>query len=375
MTTDRYTRKKVPNVVHVVPSLFGDDRGIVGGAERYAFELARFMARRVPTQLVSFGKRPEQWKEQELDVRVLGHSHYVRSQPANPISSELPKALRGADVVHVHQQHIVASTVSAALARLRGQRVFVSDLGGGGWDISGYVSTDRWYHGHLHISSYSRRICGQEANPRSHVIFGGVDTEKFTPDTTVERTGSVLFVGRLLAHKGIDVLIDSIDDGLRLEVIGRPYDEAYLRLLKERAAGKNVTFRHDANDDDLVAAFRRSACIVLPSVYRDVFGNITNVPELLGQTLLEGMACGIPAVCSNVASMPEVVIDGLTGFVVPPNDSESLRARLHVLVDEVAQREAMGNAARLHVLERFTWPAVVDRCLNIYAGKDTGGAS
>ena len=52
------------------------------------------------------------------------------------------------------------------------------------------------------------------------------------------------------------------------------------------------------------------------------------MPELLGQTLIEGMACGTPAICTDVASMPEVVEDGVTGFVVPPNDPAYLGAKL-----------------------------------------------
>lgn len=373
--TDRETPASIRSVVHVVPTLFGTARGIVGGAERYAFELARFMSRRVPTTLVSFGERSEQWTEENLTIRVLGRSHRVAGQRSNPFSWELTDALRGADVVHVHQQHVLASSVSAILARLRGQRVFATDLGGGGWDVSGYVSTDRWYHGHLNINAYSRRTFGQDLNVRAHVILGGVDTEKFSPDSSSARTGNVLFVGRLLAHKGIDVLIDAIDDGLSVEIIGHPYDDEYLKLLEKRSVRKNVIFRHNVTDDELVAAYRRSACIVLPSVYRDVFGNTTAVPELLGQTLLEGMSCGIPAVCSDVASMPEIVTHGVTGFVVAPNDPASLRYRLHSLVYDPKQSLVMGRAARADVLDRFTWPAVVERCLAIYAGQVGGGTS
>lgn len=364
--SDLPRRRTRPNVVHVVPALFGDDAGIVGGAERYAFELARYMAEIVPTTLVSFGDRREARVEQKLKVQLLGGSRRVRGQLGNSFSWELPAALRDADVVHVHQQHVVASSVSAAVARLRGKRVFVSDLGGGGWDVSSYVSTDRWYHGHLHISSYSRKIFGHEANPRAHVIYGGVDTKKFAPDPSVEGAGTVLFVGRLLAHKGIDVLIDALAEGMRLEIIGRPYNEAYLKVLKERAVGKDVTFRHGVSDDELVEAYQRSVCIVLPSVYRDVFGNTTAVPELLGQTLLEGMACGLPAVCTDVASMPEIVVDGVTGYVVPQNDAETLRNRLVEIVEDRPRSAAMGRAARADVVDRFTWPGVVDRCLEIY---------
>ena len=114
-------------------------------------------------------------------------------------------------------------------------------------------------------------------------------------------------------------------------------------------------------------AYRRSLCVVLPSVYDDMYGGRSLVPELLGQTLLEGMACGIPAVCTDVASMPEVVVDGATGFVVPPNAPQQLWARLKWLRENPEQARRMGEVARRHVLEKFTWPLVVDRCLEAYA--------
>jgi glycosyltransferase involved in cell wall biosynthesis len=91
------------------------------------------------------------------------------------------------------------------------------------------------------------------------------------------------------------------------------------------------------------------------------------VPELLGQTLLEGMACGTPAICTNVASMPEVVEDGSTGFVVPPNDPSALREKLCWLREHSAEVNALGRAGRQRVLERFTWNNVVARCLDEYS--------
>ena len=133
------------------------------------------------------------------------------------------------------------------------------------------------------------------------------------------------------------------------------------------AAGKAVTFRHSCNDQELVAAYQNALCVVLPSVYKDMYGAETRVPELLGQTLLEGMACGIPAICTDVASMPEIVQDGVNGFVVPPNNPAAIADKLRWLRAHPVQRRAMGAAARKRVLETFTWPRVVERCMEIYA--------
>jgi glycosyltransferase involved in cell wall biosynthesis len=254
-------------VIHLVPALFGAG-GVVGGAERYALELARAMATAVPTTLVSFGPERREETVGALRIRVLGRPWHVRGQRSNPVSTRLFAALGPATVVHCHQQHVLSSSLAALFCRFTRRKVFVSDLGGGGWDVSGYLSTDAWYHGHLHISQYSRRVFGHAEHPRAHVILGGVDTQRFCPDPGAERTAAVLYVGRLLPHKGIDYLIEGLPDGMELTVIGPPADARYLEDLRRLAAGKAVTFRHEVGDAELVRAYQSAGCIVLPSVYR-----------------------------------------------------------------------------------------------------------
>src|ERR1700682_4596598 len=184
---------KTVRVLHIAPSIFGSG-GVMGGAERYALELARHMADEAPTRLVSFGEEDRHETIGRLSLRVIGNPWYVKGQRTNPLTLSLFSELQGADVVHCHQQHVLASSLAALACRLSRRRVFVSDHGGGGWDISAYCSTDRWYLGHLHVSNYSRAVFGHEDQPWAHVIFGGVDTAKFTPDRRVERDGTVLFV-------------------------------------------------------------------------------------------------------------------------------------------------------------------------------------
>jgi glycosyltransferase involved in cell wall biosynthesis len=352
-------------VVHIVPALFGPD-GLVGGAERYALELARHMADAVPTTLVSFGERAREERIGALDVVVLGEPTYIRGQRANPFDIEVFRVLKDADVVHCHQQHVVVSSVVAAWCRLVGKRVVVSDLGGGGWDISAFVSTDRWFHRHLHISEYSRQVFGQAQMARACVIGGGVDIAKFSPDPNVPRDGGALFVGRLLPHKGVCDLIRAVSRDEPLTIVGPQPDWEMKTQLVSLAMGKAVTFKHGLDDRALVDEYRRALCIVLPSVYRTDDGRETKVPELLGQTLLEGMACEAPAICTNVASMPEIVIDGVTGFIVPPNNPQELAVRLNWLREHPTTVRKMGLAGRERVLTHFTWPRVVSRCLEAY---------
>ena len=376
---DRSKLNAEPRVLHIIPRMLGRTDGVMGGAERYALELARHMADEVPTSLVCFGNGEETHERVgRLDIHVIGNPWCVRGQRDNPMSLRLWNDLRKAQVVHCHQQHILASSFAAAVCRLTGRKVFVSDLGGGGWDISAYISTDPWYHGHLHISEYSRTIYGHANRLRAHVILGGVDTEKFSPNPSIGRKARVLFVGRLMPHKGVDDLINALPPDLELEVIGQPYDERYVADLRRLAEGKRVVFRSDCDDASLVEAYRSAICVVLPSVYRTMYGMESKIPELLGQTLLEGMSCETPAICTNVASMPEVVENGVTGFIVPPNDPQALRDKLMWIRERPDQSRAMGRAGRLRVLQKFTWGTVVRRCLELYrsAGKtETGDTS
>lgn len=324
------------------------------------------MAEEVPTRLVTFGDRERSDKVGNLEVRVIGSPWYVRGQRTNPVAWPIVAEVLQADVVHCHQQHILMSSTAAAVCRLTGRRVFATELGGGGWDISAYLSTDRWFHGHLHISEYSRAIYGHAGKPYARVILGGVDSDRFTPDPAAPRGATPLFVGRLLPHKGIADLIAALPPNMPLDIVGPRNGGGTLETLKSQAEGKSVRFRHDLDDSMLIDAYRRALCVVLPSVYRSGTNGTTKVPELLGQTLLEAMACGTPVICTRVASMPEVVDDGKTGFIVEPGDREMLAARLRWFEANPQAAAQMGAEGRRTVLERFQWPHVVRRCLNAY---------
>lgn len=305
-------------------------------------------------------------RDGNLEVRVIAGAWHVRGQRTNPFTAAvLPEILR-ADVVHCHQHHILMSSAAAAACRLTGRRVFATDLGGGGWDVSAYVSTDRWFHAHLHISEYSRRISQHEGKPWARVILGGVDTAKFSPGAAELRTNRALFVGRLLPHKGVAHLIAALPHSVALDIVGPLNTTGAIETLKTQAAGKSIAFHHDLDDEALVQKYRQALCLVLPSVYRTANGAHTDVPELLGQTLLEAMACATPVICTRVASMPEIVDDGVTGFIVEPGDHAALRARLEWLAAHPDEAAAIGTAARATVHARFRWHDVVQRCLDAY---------
>jgi len=358
----------LPHVLHVSAAAFADDNVFFGGAERYVVELARAMARKVPTTLLTFGASPRRGNDGPLVTRTMRNWINFRRFRFDPINPFLFSAIGKADVVHVHQTYTMISSYSAILGKAMRRPVFTTDLGGGGYGLHRVTDTRDWFTQHLHVSQFARRLAGHDGVTNARVIYGGVDPERFHPNPSVPRTNDVVIVSRLLPHKGINYLIDAIEGSIRLRVIGRPYRHAaaYRKLLIERAAGKNVIFDEHCDDTGLLRAYQGALCVVTASVYRSVFGAYHPNTELLGLALLEGMACGRPGIATNVASLPELVEDGVTGFIVPPNDPLALREKIQWLITHRAEADRMGEAARQSVLRLFTWDAAADKCLKAY---------
>lgn len=346
-------------ILLTAPALFHPQGGILGGAERYVYEFAKNLADREPTRLLTFGK-PDLFREGKLEIKVI-QGRKVRGQEFNPFSLSLLSEMRDARLIHCFQKHIVASSFLAAMGRVIGKPVFVTDLGGGGWDISAYISTNGWFKGELHISEYSKSL--GETQP-STVVGGGVDTEKFYPDSTIERK-EFLFVGRLFPHKGVDTLIEAATRDTPVHILGTAPDSKYLNHLRALAQDKPVRFTFAASDEQLHHSYCASKAIVLPSRKVDCYGNRTEVPELLGQTLLEGMACETPAIGSRVASIPEIIDHGESGFLFDEGNSDQLREKLLALLEDTKVTE-MGRAARSRIEAKFLWDTVISRSLNAY---------
>jgi glycosyltransferase involved in cell wall biosynthesis len=268
------------------------------------------------------------------------------------------------DVVHCICYGTLVADLAILASRVLLKRVFITDVGGrGSWSLVRYGDIFRFASGLLPLSEFSSRSFPGTRPPRK-VIYGGVDTRRFAPGKANRQ--QVLYVGRLLPHKGIDYLIDALLPEWSMTVVGRPYDPAYFDTLKNLAEGKNVQFRVNASDEEVAAEMGRSAVAVLPSVLTASRGSSHPLTELLGLTVLEAMASETPVVCTTVASLPEIVENGVTGLLVPPNDSNALYLAIdRILSDEKSARD-MGRAGRRRVLHRFTWGHVAETCLRAY---------
>lgn len=355
-------------VVHVAPTAFGND-GLFGGGERYPLALARALAKQAECELVTFGTRPGVTREPSgLTIRVLRPLARLHGHPAHPVALGLPRALRGADVVHTHHLRSASSRLAAVAARTRGQRLVVTDhgLGGGGW----LGMLPRLFERFLTVSEYSAATLGVPPS-RTRLIYGGADPARFAPDPASSGSG-VLFVGRLTPHKGLDRLIQALPAGAHLTVAGSTGhdrhvpEREYPALLARLAEGRRVTFTGPVPEADLPALYRRAAVLAMPSVHETCYGRRVAISELLGLAALEAMASGLPVVASRVGGLPEIVRDGETGFLVEPGDVDALRGRLALLLENPVLADRMGQAGRELVLERFTWAACAERCLGAY---------
>ncbi|MGH8823741.1 MAG: glycosyltransferase family 4 protein [Jiangellaceae bacterium] len=355
-------------VVHVVPTPFGD-AGLYGGGERYPLELARSMAGQVSCELVTFAAQPRVVHEAGgLTIRVLRPVATLFGHPAHPLALGLPRALRGADIVHTHQLRSTPSRLAALAGHVHDQRLVNTDHGLGGGDWLGVLP--RLFDRFLTVSEYSARTLRAPA-ARTRVIYGGADPDRFTPGGPSDRQG-VLFVGRMTPHKGLDRLIRALPTGATLTVAGsaghdlRPPESGYPALLARLTEGHAVRFAGPVPDSDLPALFHGAAVLALPSVEHTCYGRRVQISELLGLSVLEAMASGLPVVASRVGGVPEIVLDGETGFLVSPGDVDELHDRLALLLGDPALAVDMGRRAREVVLERFTWEHCAARCLAAY---------
>jgi glycosyltransferase involved in cell wall biosynthesis len=355
-------------IAYVTP-LYFDEQSCLGGGERYPLNLALGVVHAssgtCQVELVSYGDRP---LRRELRPGVSLRVIRAANRPKHPldfVSWELAAVIAEADLVHFHSAFARSCEMGLLLAKQQRKPICVTDHGG-------FSSSLGLNLGHLELadriisnSAFGGSIYYWKGRP-VEVVRGGVDADAFTPPPPGRRMprDRVLFVGRLLPHKGIDHLIAAMPAGLPLTVCGRPYDPPHYRNLLWKAEGKRVEFITDADDAAVLELYRRAWVTVLPSVYQDSYGDTYVVPELMGFTLLESMACGTPVICSRVGGMPEYVRDGETGFIFDTPDE--LTERLRRLASNTGLAEAMGARARQVVEDEFTLKVAGRKMLEIY---------
>jgi len=351
-------------VTHVAPSGFGSG-GLWGGGERYALSLASAMSELVPTRLIVFGTRLVRYRVGDLEICELPIRLRWKGGSVNPLSEQLALYAARTRLVHVHQYHSVLTNLLLVMGRLLRRDVFVTDHGGASYNYADRFELHRLVSGLLPVSRFSAGFFPQLADRTSAPLLGGADLALFHPGAE-QRQRQVVYVGRLLPHKGVDVLLRAVDASIPLRIFGRPYDESYRADLYRLAESKDVVFNHAASDDEIAHAYRTSRIAVLPSVYKSSDGASHPWPELLGLTLIEAMASGTPVIASRVGGVPEIVDHGRTGYLVEPNDPRELGTRIADLLDSPSW-EAMSAAAVAVTHDELNWNRVAQHCLTTYS--------
>lgn len=182
----------------------------------------------------------------------------------------------------------------------------------------------------------------------------------------------LLYVGRFTEVKRIGLLVRAFADAQRrtaarpalVIVGGHPGEwEGEHPLEAIDAAGARDVFLAGWHDhDELPSLLAAGDAIVLPSVR-----------EQFGQVLVEGMACGLPAIAADAFGPAEIVRDGATGWLVPPDDREALASALATVVDDAPERRRRGASAHVDVVRRFGHDAAAARIAATYAAACGGG--
>ena len=326
------------------------------------------MAQKIDTKLIIFGNQRKHLSYGRLKIEAYPGINYLQvlNGKSNPLSFKFLYELKDCDVIHLYGLRKDSNLIAAMYGKIKDKKIFVTDLGWNGFCISRIKILERIVDGFLPLTKFDRKVLKNYKKP-SWVIYGGVDIKKFLLPRHKKKPNRVLFIGRIMPHKGINCLIDAVDKSIDLHVLGKINDQKYFSYLKKLAKRKQVCFITSANDKRIVREYQEAIVSVLPSVYRDIYGKYYPKPELFGLVLIEAMACGTPVIATRVGALPDVVENGKVGFIIPPNDSLALREKIQFLLKNPGIVQTMGTKGRNLVLEKFTWDKVAKRCLDAYS--------
>ena len=353
--------------VLVLPASCEIEQRTIGGGERYAAEYTRALALLTPAEQLLLAPTVVPPPDGSPPTRVLA-TRQILSPLLPPFPRATWRSLADYDVLHILCFPTPMADGLLLSGRLRGQLIVLTDVGGGGRCTGTYLTRlsprlnpYRLAHGHAHLSAYASQLFTDW--PGGHTVLHG-GAREFAASGSGRFDGYALFVGRLLPHKGVREIIEALPEGRRLHIVGRPYDPAYFASLQAAAVGRQVRFITDADDDEVGRQYA-GANVVLQTSLPSQEGP-EDRSELLGLVAIEAQAAGKPVIVTRTTSLPELVSDGTTGFIVPPHNRAALRTALERLLGEPGLAARMGTAALAQASLRFTWEAVARRGLDFY---------
>jgi alpha-maltose-1-phosphate synthase len=382
---------------------------IYGGAGVHVDELTRHLRKLVDLDIRTFGSAVTEEPGWRVRGYAPAHDLAGTDERLRPMLGALSRDLAmvadrvDADVVHVHTWYTHLAGLLARMAygiplvltvhSLEPLRPWKREQLGGGYDVSAWVERTAIEAADavVAVSQETRadvlRLFGLD-EARVRVIHNGIDADFYHPDPAtdaLERYGIdpsvpyVLFVGRITRQKGIIHLVRAIrhlDPGIGVVLCAGQPDtpliaaEMEAGVAEAKADRPNVVWIGEMVSREAARQlYSHAAVFCCPSVY-EPFGIIN----------LEAAACQTPVVASAVGGIPEVVVDGETGLLVPvdlrtddpmrPIDADrfelNLAGAINALMKDPASREVMGLAGRRRAVEHFSWAAIAGQTADLY---------
>jgi glycosyltransferase involved in cell wall biosynthesis len=196
------------------------------------------------------------------------------------------------------------------------------------------------------------------------VIYNGIDTTIFRKlDGESKQHGRLIMVGNSQDRKkGLVYLLEALrllqrKNDVKLTIVDRglPDNEYAPQLVNRYNLDGRVNFTGKVGLEELVEHYSRAEVAVVPSLY-----------EGFGLPAAEAMACGLPVIATTAGALPEVVEDGKSGILVPPQDAHALAKAIEQLLNDEQLRRVMGEEGRKRVQTHFTWEQAAKKTLEVY---------
>jgi glycosyltransferase involved in cell wall biosynthesis len=339
-------------VAHITP-WFWDQTSVFGGAERYVLNISNaqhdlFSSYRIHIRSIGRVSKPLQ---RTIDPSVVLYPEADPRISASRIISELI-ATDQPDVWHVHQHRSPFGMAVILILRSLGQRIVATDLGWvEPWDTRIYRVSDL-ADLVVAISDYAAKR--DTTITRKVVIKGGVQANKTAIDPLEE---GLLYVGRILPHKGPLEMVKCLPTGAPLKVAGAVTDRAYAKAVSEVCRKKGFEFIPNPSDEEVAFLRTRTSVGLMPTLKGPGF-------EYMGLSALESLACSRPVVAMNSGGLREFVEHDRNGVLVESHE-ELAREAMHLLRD--SQRLDLLRAGSTQSAEEFCCHSVSQKLDRAYS--------
>jgi glycosyltransferase involved in cell wall biosynthesis len=351
------------HVIALVPDAPGaDPDGVLDGVEvvRYRYAPRRWQTL-VPNGGIVANLRGARWKWLLLPGFLTGQY----------LAARRILRTRKIDVIHAHWL-LPQGLIARRLHRKHGVPYLVTSHGGDLFGLRGGLATrlKRKVAADCAAMTVVSSAMREEASriglapPRIDVLPMGVDVQdRFVPDPQVPRaTDELLFVGRLVAKKGLMHLLDALPAVIerrpraRLVIAGfGPEESALKRQAQNLGIADSIEFKGATPQSGLPALYRRASVFVAPFI-RDESGDQEGLPV----ALMEALGCGCPVVVGNVAGVHDLLGDAADAVCVDPRDAAALAAKIVAVLDDPTGAMQRAQALRAAAVARVDWSRIAD---------------